>query len=193
LVIETATSPEYSARLQQLLDESLHRTGGNRQESNWAGLIELSNAAPHLSRIAMLRRTDREGPESVLAFAHGCMHGKLAQYSSSGSTRSSDLKIPTSYALMWDLIRWARRNGARSFDLGGVTPNDEKATDPLAGISDFKRYFSRTEVLVGQQWELEPRPWRAALTRVIGSALAIARKATTRRPCTRANPANGQR
>jgi lipid II:glycine glycyltransferase (peptidoglycan interpeptide bridge formation enzyme) len=177
-VVVTNLESEIDApRLQQLLEESVGRTGGSSQSNNWRALVRLSNSSPELSRIAILKRTDRVGPESILAFAHGCMHGDVAQYSQSGATRGSDLKIPMSYALMWDLIRWARENGARWFDLGGITPGTNEAGEALGGISDFKRYFSKLELEVGQEWQLEPSASRAAAARVVSRGVALFREA----------------
>jgi lipid II:glycine glycyltransferase (peptidoglycan interpeptide bridge formation enzyme) len=140
----------------------------------------MSTEAPHLSRIAILERTDRDGPGAVLAFAWGCMQGRVAEYSESGSTRPADMKVSTSYALMWDLISWARRSGAHVFDLGGITEGDRDSDDPLGGISDFKRFFSQREVEVGQQWLFEPHPARAAAARVISSGAGLLRNAASR-------------
>ncbi len=113
-VITTAESTSLADRLQELDDETRRRTGGEQRALDWASIIRMSAAAPQLSRIAILSRTDQTYPKSVLAFAWGCMHGAVAEYSESGSTRIDDLKVPTSYALLWDLIRWARRYTSRN-------------------------------------------------------------------------------
>ena len=167
LTLRLADSASIAPRLQELDDATRRRTGGGSRHLDWESFIRLSLEAPHLSRIAILERTDRSGPEAVLAFAWGCVHGDVAQYSESGSVRADDLNVPTSYALLWDLILWGRRSGARVFDLGGVTSGSTETNDPLGGISDFKRSFSRNEVEVGQQWQLEPHPRRAAAANMI--------------------------
>lgn len=173
VTVKTAESTSAASSLQRLLHESLTRTGGTIPVNDWGSLIELSVKVPHLSRIAILERTDKTGPESILAFAHGCMHGHVAQYSQSGSTRGGDLKIPTTYALMWDLIRWARNNGARWFDFGGIASGTDETDQSIGGISDFKRYFSRREAAVGEQWQLEACTARAGAARLINRGVAI--------------------
>jgi lipid II:glycine glycyltransferase (peptidoglycan interpeptide bridge formation enzyme) len=115
-----------------------------------------------------------------LAFAWGCVHGRVAEYSESGSSRPDDMKVSTSYALMWDLMSWARQSGAQVFDLGGVTEGNVDSDDPLGGISDFKRFFSQREIEVGQQWLLEPHPARAAAARAISSGAGLLRHAASR-------------
>jgi len=170
--ISTATSVGIASRLQELSDETRERTGGDHRPIDWRSFIEMSNAMPDRSRIAVLERTDITGPSAIIAFAWGCAHGDVAEYSESGSVRVSDMKISTSYALLWDLITWARRGGARIFDFGGVTVGNTASDDPLGGISDFKRRFSQQEAEVGEQWELISAPFRA------GIAAAVSRSAT---------------
>ena len=158
-------------RLQQLDQETWRRTSAIVKSDDWAARIKLSNEAPHLSRINVLRRNDRVGPESIIAFSWACLHGDVAHYAAAASTRANDLKIPMTYPLVWDLMRWARRSGARRFDFGGITAGHQNGDDPLGGISDFKRYFTHDEVEVGQQWELELLPTRVAATRFAAAVM----------------------
>lgn len=181
VILTSAESVALAPRLKQLSDETRERTGGAKRLLDWKSLISMSAAVPHLSRIAILRRTDMTEPEGVLAFVWGRMHGGIAEYAESGSTRADDLKVSTSYALLWDLMRWARASGARWFDMGGITGGTTHSEDPLGGISDFKRRFSRQEIEVGQQWELEPHPLRAAAARFV-SRSADALRFGTKRP-----------
>ena len=80
------------------------------------------------------------------------------------------MKAPLGYPLLWDLILWSKRQGANWFDLGGVTFGD-KATDPLKGISDFKRYFSRTVEDLSEEWVMEVRPKRARVAGAVGQSV----------------------
>ena len=178
--ISTAASVAIAARLQELSDETRERTGGEHRPIDWRSFIEMSNAMPDRSRIAVLERTDVTGPAAIIAFAWGCSHGDAAEYSESGSVRVSDMKISTSYALLWDLITWARRGGARIFDLGGVTVGNTASDDPLGGISDFKRRFSQHEVEVGEQWELISAPIRATIAAAVGRSATFIRSALNR-------------
>jgi lipid II:glycine glycyltransferase (peptidoglycan interpeptide bridge formation enzyme) len=177
VVVESAESESLAERLQDLDDETRLRTGGAIREMDWKSMIAMTARNPHLSRISVLRRTDREGPEAILAYAWCCMQGDVAQYSEAGSTRVEDLKVSTSYVLLWDLICWGRRNGAHYFDLGGVTGGAEGTADPLGGISDFKRRFSPFEFEVGQEWTFEPHPARAATARAISRGAGLLRSA----------------
>jgi peptidoglycan/xylan/chitin deacetylase (PgdA/CDA1 family) len=155
-------------RITALQNESLRRTGAGRREHDWAARIALGRRAGSLSRIVGLFRTDVSGPEALVAFAWGCSNGDHAHYEASGATRSSGLRMSLAYPLVWDLICWAKAGSATWFDLGGVTVGHlNDGADPLGGISDFKRYFSRRVVQVGSEWTFEPRPRRAALARTM--------------------------
>lgn len=154
----------FGGRMNDLLRETLERTGGRYQPRDWTGRIDLSIGSPGLSRIVGLFRSDTAGEDSLLAFAWGCHCGDHAFYSEAASTRDTgEMRAPLAYALMWDLIVWARRTGARWFDLGGITPGTHTDADPLGGISDFKRYFSQNVVRVREEYILDDHSWRASL------------------------------
>jgi len=173
--LTTAHSETMAGRLQELSDQTRGRTGGARRPIDWRSFIQMSKAIPDRSRIAVLERTDVDGPSAIIAFAWGCVHGDVSEYCESGSVRVTDMRISTSYALLWDLITWARRSGSKVFDFGGVTVGSTGSDDPLGGISDFKRRFSQREVEVGEQWELTPRPFRARIAGTVSGAATLIR------------------
>jgi hypothetical protein len=176
VVLRQVEDPALAPRLDALLGETMQRTGGDRQSRDWRWKIALSQAAPHQSRLIGLFRTEAEGPESLLAFAWGCCHGEYAHYEASGSTRPPDLKMSFSYALMWDLMCWARQYGARWFDFGGITEGRMGSDDPMGGISDFKRHFGNTVMRVGELWVLEPSTFRASLARGVIALANVVRQ-----------------
>jgi hypothetical protein len=157
--------------LEELLRETLGRTGGDPAPHAWAEILALSERRPELSRVVGLFRTDRPGPEGLLSFAWGCHHGDHAHYATAASTRRTDLRIPMMYPLAWELILWARRNGARTFDFGGISTGSAGGDDPLGGISDFKRRFTDRVVAVGSEWVFEPSPLRAGVARLASAAV----------------------
>jgi hypothetical protein len=183
VAIRPVADPSLGPRIDRLLRESTDRTGGGYRAHDWRRLIEFSQRSRDVSRIVGLFRTDVPGPEALIAFVWGCGHGDHAHYEAGGATRSTGWHIPLNYALMWDLICWAKQNGAKWFDLGGVTPGrGGDGEDRLGGVSDFKRYFSRDEVRVGEEWVLEPRPLRAGLARGISSGAAWLSRLWRRQP-----------
>ena len=168
--IAPVADPAYFARLDELSMETYARTGGRYAPVEWGRIAAVAAREPEAVRLVGLYRTDIDGPNSLLAFACACGHGDHAHYSFSGSTRNTDLRIPLLYPLLWDLMLWAKASGARFFDLGGVTAGTHASEDPLGGISDFKRYFTKTLVQVGAEWSYEPRPRRAQAARMVKSA-----------------------
>ena len=163
--------PAHFDRLDEIAAETFARTGGRYVPVfDWARIAAVGEREPETSRLVGLFHTEKEGPASLLAFAWGCGHGDHVHYSFSGSTRNTDRRIPLLYPLLWDLILWAKRSGARVFDFGGVTAGSMTSGDPLGGISDFKRYFTSTQLQVGAEWSYEPRPGRAHAARMMKSA-----------------------
>ncbi len=176
VVVRPVDGPEFASRLDGLVQETFARTGGDVERFDWPSLIRFASRYPELSRIVGLFRTDRTGPDSLLAFAHGLHHGDYAEYSTAASTRDTDVRLPQMYVLAWDLFRWAKEHGAAFFDFGGITPVVSDGSDPLQGISTFKRYFSKDEITVGDEWILEPSRLKANLARVVTSvASSVAR------------------
>lgn len=168
LEVRPVTDPALAERLDALLADTLARTGGRHVPQDWTGRMRLAAAHPELGRMVGLFRRGRADADALLAFAWGCNHGDHGQYSDAASTRAVDVRIPLAYALLWDLVCWSRRNGAAWFDLGGVTRGTlGDDGDPLGGISDFKRFFTRDLVSVGEEWVLDSFTVRARFARAV--------------------------
>jgi lipid II:glycine glycyltransferase (peptidoglycan interpeptide bridge formation enzyme) len=97
------------------------------------------------------------------------------EYRAAGSTRQSDVHIPYGYLLAWQMMQWAKAEGAEWFDMGGVTIAEQDRPE-LDGISRFKRYFSKDVVEVGAEWVLEPSPVRARLATLVSSGASHVQK-----------------
>lgn len=165
--------PRHAAAVEALVRETRARTGGHYTHKPWARLIAFGRDNPSLMRwTGLFHETSGE----LLAFASGHLHGDHATYADAGSTRRDDVKLPMGYGLVWDLMRWAKREGASWFDFGGITEGSHgDGRDPVGGISDFKRYFQGEQLEVGDEWILEPRPLRAKLAGMISTVAARAR------------------
>jgi hypothetical protein len=169
--VAPVVDPGHFARVNEIAAETFARTGVRYVPVyDWAAIAAVSAREPGASRLVGLYHKDEEGPAGLLAFAWACGHGDHAHYSAAGSTRHTAGRIPLLYPLIWDLIVWAKRNGAGFFDFGGVTAGTLESDDPLGGISDFKRYFTKSLVQVGAEWAYEPRPRRAQAARMMKSA-----------------------
>jgi hypothetical protein len=168
------TDQQFAPRLIELQQAAMLRSGGAFRIQDWPALLRLSKEHPELSRIVgLFPSADATQPSDMLGFAWGCMHGDHAEYRAAGTAQLTGAihRLPVSYPLLWDLLRWARESGASWFDLGGVTV-DEGQEDPLAGISAFKSTFSQTLEEVGEEWMLEPHPLRSAVARRLGKTLS---------------------
>lgn len=168
---------EWAAQVRELSRTTFHRTGSSHQDPPWEGIIALSAEQPTVSRLVGVFAPQDLGGETLVSYAWGVAHGSRAAYESGGSIRHPSLgNLPVGYAALWNLIVWAReRTTASWFDLGGITSTSDD--DPRAGITRFKRYFSREVVDVGEEWRFAPHRARAAIASAVGG---IANWATER-------------
>ena len=78
----------------------------------------------------------------VVAGEYVTLFGQKAIYKDGGSVRND--KAPgASYALQWESIKWAKENGATSYDFYGSPPSDriDDKSHPFYGIGAFKLSF----------------------------------------------------
>jgi hypothetical protein len=163
------TDPAYAVRIEALQQEAVRRTGGQIAATDWKGVLRMSRESPDLARVFGLFADDDLVPENMRAFSWACNHGDRGEYRAAGSARNADMRTPFGYILVWDMIRWAKSNGAEWFDMGGVTLDEGEGT-ALKGISDFKGFFSRRVVEVGAEWVLELSPLRARVADMLAAS-----------------------
>lgn len=161
--IQPIRDASLAPRMNELMSQTMARTGGRFTPVDWERRIALAESHPDLCRIVGVVHGEMTGDERLLAFVCGCNHGTHAQYAEGASARQMG-RLPLMYPLLWDLIRWARDNGAQWFDMGGVTAGSLRdGQDPLGGISDFKRRFSEDVTDVADEWVFEPTTLIATL------------------------------
>jgi len=165
-LVEPCIDARYSERLEQLTRSAMERTGGSYQPKDWEALVRFAREEPHLVRIIGTFDPGADGSRQLVGFALGEFHGDHATYADAASARTG-VSVSTTYAPAWELMKWARSQGAKAFDFGGIPPEE---ADELSGIKSFKRYFSRTRVRVRQEWILDIAPLRSAIARAISSA-----------------------
>jgi hypothetical protein len=172
LQVRSIEDRQLETRLNLLLRETFARTGARYEGLwSWGGVIELSRDMPDASRLVGLFRTDSTGPDALLGFAWGCWNGQSVSYVAGASCRPSDMpRVGIVYPLFWDLILWAKQVGATWLDLGGVSAGTLGSGDPMGGISDFKRLFSKQVIDVAQDWVIEPRPVPARLAALVSTS-----------------------
>jgi hypothetical protein len=171
--LATITSTDRCDAMERLVAETRRRTSGRLPKRSMRGLVELARDQPELMRIVGLFAED---DDRLLAFAFGQFHGDHASYADAASTRDREHRFPLGYAPLWELMRWAKAQGASWFDLGGITAGThDDDEDRLGGISDFKRYFRGQELSVGEEWIAEPHALRAAIASRVSRAAQWAR------------------
>lgn len=178
-MVRVLTEPRYAATLVALQQKAMERSGGNFRLPDWPAVLKFSEENPGLSRVVgLFLSPEATGPEDLLGFTWGCMHGDHAEYRASGAAELQR-RLPISYPLVWDLILWTRDHGGTWFDMGGVSVQ-EGADDPFAGISSVKRVFTESVEEVGEEWALEPHVWKSRLARGLGrlveKAVALKRR-----------------
>lgn len=170
----------HAERMAELLRETMSRTGGVYQPEDWESWIAFGNAHPELSHIIGTFRSGIRGAETLVAFVWGLNHGDHVEHRTAASTRLADTRTSLTHPLEWELIRWAKRAGVRWFDLGGITAGHKGSSDPVGGISDFKRSFCTHDVAVGEEWMLEPSRLRARVAHAVSRAAAWLSRARDR-------------
>jgi hypothetical protein len=167
LEIRVVDDPALAPRMNALMRETMARTGSTPERTDWPLVIEMCQMHPERSRLVGMFVEGSTRPDDLLAFSWGCHHGEYGHYNIGASTRSFDTNISLGYSLVWDLVLWAQANGARWFDFGGITEGVTNSADPLGGISDMKRHFSRSEVSVGEEWVYVLCPMRARIAAAV--------------------------
>lgn len=165
------TNTRYADRITELQRMAMQRSGGHFHTPDWNTVLRFSADHPELSCVVgMFCSVGRTDPSDLLGFAWGCMHGDHAEYRAAGTAEvpAGLRNLSVSHPLLWHLIRWSRSNGATWFDMGGVTLQTG-SNDPLAGISAVKRVFSETVEEVGEEWMLEPHPWKSRTSRTLST------------------------
>jgi lipid II:glycine glycyltransferase (peptidoglycan interpeptide bridge formation enzyme) len=98
--------------------------------SIWRALID--------AKLATLRLAYVDGGPVAGAMTWRC--GERVVYQT-GATNDAARKSHAAYALLWECIIGAKREGAKRFDFGGIPTDVERKDDPMHGPYVFKRGF----------------------------------------------------
>jgi hypothetical protein len=154
-----------------MLERAFERNAGKAPRGEAERDLRLAITVPSHRRVATLERTDRSGPERIVAFALGVDNGDHVVFSHGASARGEAFaNLPLAYAPIWSLVQWAAQRGAHWFDLGGVTQSPDPS-HPQAGIAEFKRRFGGTEMEVAREMRFALDPTGLAVERLVGRVL----------------------
>lgn len=176
LTLSVLDDPGLDARMNELLAASLARTGAALQKEDWEKVMKASAELPHRSRLIGAFHAGGQNPPNLVGFAWGRHHGDRVEYHTGASARLPGVRLPILYPVLWDLICWGRQNNGQWFDLGGVTEGTVGSDDALGGISDFKRGFSKNEIVFGEEWALEVTPLASKVASLVSAAAKRVRR-----------------
>ena len=111
--------------------------------------------------MARLFLADYQG--QLLAGIFVGLFAKQAIYLYGASSNEHRYLMPN-YLLQWEAIRWAKREGATTYDLWGISETDDES-DALAGVSRFKSGWGGEIVRFVGNYEHIYRPLRMRLAR----------------------------
>lgn len=159
-VVRLIDEERYSGRLTALYQETMRRTAARVDIPDMAAIVRASSINPNRYRMVGLFRDGRSDTESLLAFRWCGCSGRYAYDLLAASTRLVDEagQIPMMPAIMLDVFSWARAQGAELFDFGGVVLDEDQRAPNVAGITRFKQQFGGSQVRVGTDLLLHPRP-----------------------------------
>lgn len=153
--VKEINSHQAIPHLQKALDESYFRSVQKGCTFNFTPLIR--SARSLTQDVLFLGFYFKESPLTPKAFVSGIIHGPLVEFSVGGSLSDEALRsFPFNHILLWKLAMITQSRGVEFFDLGGITSAD--STDPLRGISTFKRFFPGFELTTGKEMEINLQP-----------------------------------
>jgi len=79
-------------------------------------------------------------------------HADVVEVTRGGASIRLNNGVPKTDLILWESILWAKRQGARVYDFGGITPNAEIGS-PEWGVNRFKFDFSARRVLLFEPME----------------------------------------
>jgi hypothetical protein len=153
------------------------RTATSPPKRRWERHIAFARNYPDDYHIVGLFGPGYPNQGSLAAFGCAMNNVDHAVYSDGASTRGPEVSTALSYAIMWDLIRWAKARGCSWFDLGGITAGTHGDPNDLrGGISDFKRRFTDRVVEVGGEWEIVSNSWQSAFSEGMSSTASLVKR-----------------
>ncbi|MBJ7610107.1 MAG: peptidoglycan bridge formation glycyltransferase FemA/FemB family protein [Candidatus Dormibacteraeota bacterium] len=109
---------------------------------------------------------------AVLAGLFATYLGVHGWYKEGGSTKEHSAMMAP-HLLQWEVMRWLRSRGVRSYDLVSVPPSSQLNEDhPLYGLYRFKSGFSETITDFVGTWDLPLRPRAYAAWQLFGETSA---------------------
>jgi hypothetical protein len=160
--IRPIRDPVYLDRIRKLYKEGFRRTGSIAPPISIDGVLQDSDAGN--SELLGVFWRPRRQPLDLVAFAWCRFHGDHVSYEAAAMERSDDLgSLAPGYALIQRLAEWGRARRALWMDLGGVPGPDSRDANARKGIAEFKRSFTKRELVIAAEYEVIPTSKFAAV------------------------------
>jgi len=87
-----------------------------------------------------------------------------------GASSNEERHLMPNYALQWEAIRWAKQQGARLYDFGGIPDTDDEG-EAMEGVYRFKRGWGGhvTQFLGGYEYVYHPLVMSLVRRRMLGA------------------------
>ncbi len=115
----------------------------------------------------------------VLAGIFLIKFGNKVWYKDGGSVRKKS-EVMAPYALQWEAMRWAKAQGATSYDMWGVAPRGEEG-HIMSSLDQFKQGFNEEITEFIGTWDIVLKPGAYRRWSRAGERLAVALSARVRR------------
>lgn len=149
--------PRYIKECRLAADTARIRTGAGPSTDDFETAFAVAKAHP--DRVKVIGLFFNHRPTELMAYGIAFNNGSKVEFYSAGAVNDPELRsIPFNSFLIWELIDWARHQGCKVMDMGGVT--DGGPNDPLQGVTRFKRGMTEVEVETGKEMISIVRPTR---------------------------------
>ncbi len=141
----------------RLMDETAVRDGFKPSgEKTYAAFLKHVPGSFLLLAYAPLTDGQEKAASAPIAGLIGAIWGTMGIYYY-GASSETHRELMAPYLLQWHAMRHCRAQGALSYDLFGIAPEDAK-DHPWAGVSDFKAKFGGTVLSYPPEQEIVLRP-----------------------------------
>ena len=148
--VHRSSSPSMLGKFYRLMEVTKKRQGFVAHPTKY---LQAQFEALAARRMAELSFASYKG--DVLAAAISISYGDTVYYVHGASVRGD---VPVSYALLWENIKEAKKDGLSYFDFWGIAPEGSSKRHPWFGYSLFKKGFGGYPVDYIGAWDLALTP-----------------------------------
>ena len=143
VIVRPIVDEALADRMCEIKRHTYERRVGSMPPLDYRAMIRAAARHPGRVHVVGCFRTDRDGPESLVAWDCATFNGVVgtSEHGARADVRIDDHALPSGDWALMACIRWAQEQGAVAFDLGGVTDADAPDFGHVKGINEFKARF----------------------------------------------------